>query len=112
MRDLRRSARAPAARIAGPSARTRVHRADERELRRERHRSRGARDHDATVLERLAQRVEDMARDLLQLVEKQHAVMREAHFAGARLAAAADEAGRRKRMVRRAERTAYAMPRH
>ena len=42
-----------------------------------------ARDDDAPVLQRLTQRLERGARKLQQLVEKQHAVMREAHLARA-----------------------------
>ena len=55
-------------------------------------------------LERLAQHFEHVAAELEHLVEKQHAVMGEADFAGPRLRAAADERGVGDGVVRRAER--------
>ena len=45
-----------------------------------------------------------MTAEFEHLVEKQHAVVREAHFARPRLRAAADERGIRDRVMRRAER--------
>jgi hypothetical protein len=50
----------------------------------------GARDHHLAGLERLAQRVEHLRGELGQLVEKQHAEMRECDFARAWARAAAD----------------------
>ena len=55
------------------------------------------------VFERLAQDFEDVARELGELVEEEHAVVREADLAGARDHAAADEAGVGDGVVRRAE---------
>ena len=52
-------------------------------------------DADHTVLERLAQRLERGPDELGQLVEQQHAVMREARLAGPRPASAADDRGGR-----------------
>ena len=57
-------------------------------------------------LERLAQRVEHARLELGQLVEEQHAEVREAHLAGARPRAAADERRHAGGVVRRAERPA------
>ena len=61
------------------------------------------------LLERLAQRVERARRELAELVEEQHAAVRERDLAGAgSAAAAADERGDRCRVVRGAERRARA----
>ena len=57
------------------------------------------------ILQRLAQHLQHVARELGQLVEKQHAVVRQADFARPRHAgAAADQAGVGDGVVRRAER--------
>ena len=101
VRDLRCGARAAAVRITGAPAGTWIHRADERELRWEHHGGCRTRDDDAPVLERLAQGIKDVAWDLLQLVEKQDAVMREAYLARPRITAAANESGGRQGVVRR-----------
>ena len=66
--------------------------------------ARGAGDDDAGVLERLPQGLQDALGELGQLVEEQHAVMGEADLAGMRNAAAADEAGLGRGVVRAAER--------
>ena len=87
-----------------PAARAGIHRGDQLELRRERALPRGARDVDDAGLERLAQRLEHAAVPLRQFVEEQHAVMRERDFAGARIAAAADQRDAARRVMRRAER--------
>ena len=47
----------------------------------------GPDDRDATVLERLAQRLQDVPVELRQLVEEQDAVIREGHLARRRAAA-------------------------
>ena len=57
-------------------------------------------------LERLPQHFEHVSRELRQLVEKQHAVMRQADLAGTRYATAADERDVGDGVMRRAERTA------
>ncbi len=62
------------------------------------------RDGDDAVLERLAQRLEHRARELGQLVEQEHAAVRERHLARARARAAADDSRSRGAVVRRAER--------
>ena len=75
---------------------------DERCRKRQRHLR--ARDRHASFFQRLAHDFENVARELRKFVEKQHAVVRHADFAGARDAAAADQAGVRDRVVRMAER--------
>ena len=59
---------------------------------------------DAAGLEGFAQHFEHVAVELGQLVEEQHAVMRERDLSGPRHRAAADQRDRRCRVVRRAER--------
>ena len=54
-------------------------------------------------LERLPQHLEDVAAELEHLVEEQDAMVREAHLAGTRVRAAADERGVGDGVVRRAE---------
>ena len=61
-------------------------------------------DRHVAVLERLAQRLEARARELRELVEEQHAAVRERRLARLRRVGAADEPGGRDRVVRRAER--------
>ena len=92
-------------RVAEVAARAGVHRADQHEPRGESDRPRGARDPDAAFLDRLPQHLEDMPAELRHLVEKQHAVVRQADLAGPRVRPAADERDVRNRVVRRAERT-------
>ena len=58
------------------------------------------------VLQRLAHHLQHVAAEFGELVEKQHAAVRERHFAGHGVRTAAQEAGVRHRVVRRAERTA------
>src|SRR5207253_10415082 len=65
-------------------------------------------DRHAPVLERLAERLEDMLLELRQLVEEEYAEVGERHLARMRRAAAADQARDRDRVVRGAART----PRH
>ena len=65
---------------------------------------RRARDGDRAVFERLAHNFEHVARELGQLVQKEHAVMREADLARARDRAAADQPRVGDGVVRRAER--------
>ena len=76
-----RRARALGRRIAARAARTEVHRRDELEPRREDGPPADARDADDAVLERLAQRLERGPLELGELVEQQHAAMREADLA-------------------------------
>ena len=92
------------ARIAGVAAAARVHRRDQHEARRIGDAVVGARDRDLAGFERLAQRVEHLRLEFRQLVEKQHAVMRERNFARLGAQAAADQRRHRGRMMRRAER--------
>ena len=67
--------------MAELAARTRVHRGDQLEARREIGAPRRARDRDAAGLERLAQRFEAGSLPLGQLVQEQHAVVRERDLA-------------------------------
>ena len=97
-----RQSRAPA---AEPAARARVRRRDELEVGAGSQQLRPARaSDDAAVLEHLAQRLERAALELGQLVEEQHAAVRERDLAGPRRAAAAEQARRARGVVRRAER--------
>src|SRR5207248_8133306 len=96
---------AAAAAIAAVAARAGVHGGDELKACRELHLPRRARDRHAPGLERLAQRLEHVAVELRQLVEEKYSVMRERNFARSRQIAAADHGGRRRAVVRRAERT-------
>src|SRR6185436_11852217 len=99
--DLRLGAGAGASGAARVAAGAAIHRGHERETRWIRDRGRRTRDRDPSVLERLAQRLQRVPRELEQLVEKEHSVMRETHLARSRNAAAADEAGGGDRMMRR-----------
>src|SRR5712691_1275890 len=90
-RDLVGRAAAPAAEMSQIPARTGIHCADQLEARRIFGLAGGARDGDAAGFERLAQRFEHPAVELRQLVQKQHAVVREGYFAGARVASSADQ---------------------
>src|SRR5262249_9090345 len=64
----------------------------------------GARDAHTAVLERLAQRLEDMLLKFRELIEKQDATMRERDFTGMRRRAASDQTRDRDGVVRSAER--------
>ena len=87
------------------TARARVRARDEEEVGREHDRHRLARDAHDVLLDRLAQRVERVRWELAQLVEEQHPAVCQRHLAGAESArAAADERGRRRGVMRRAER--------
>src|SRR6185295_9666660 len=57
-------------------------------------------DGDSSILERLAQPLDRGARELGELIEEQHAVVGERDLAGARRRAAADQRGRRDRVMR------------
>ena len=77
---LRAAAQPPS--VSPESARARIHRRDEHEPRGKRRRPRGASNGDAAFFERLPQRFENAAFEFGELVEEQHAVVREADFAG------------------------------
>ena len=70
--------------VAQVAAVARIHRGDELEARRKIGLARGARNGDASRLERLAQHLEDVAAEFRQLVEEEYAVVRERDLAGAR----------------------------
>ena len=103
-RDFRRRAAAISRGLSEVTAGTRIHRGDQLEARRIFHLQRGARNGHHAGFERLAQVSSTRAIELRQFIEKQHAAMREAHFAGARLRTAADDGARRRGVVWRAER--------
>ena len=84
-------------------ARTGVHRRDELEPGGERRRPTDPRDRDPTLLHRLAERLEDVASELRQLVEEQHALIGQRDLAGRQVRSAADHRGVRDRVVRRPE---------
>src|SRR5213594_4933979 len=86
------------------TARTRVHRGDEREARGIGGGIPGARDRDRALLERFAECFEDGRREFRELVEEECAAVREANFARPWRRAAADEREVRGGVVRRAER--------
>src|SRR6185436_5471902 len=105
-RDLGRRAAALARGIAEVSARAGIHGRGELEARRVLDLQRGARDRDHAALERLAQRLQHRAVELRQLVEEQHAEMRQADLAGPRARSTSDDGAGRRAVVRRAERPA------
>ena len=76
---------AVAAAVATEAARTRIHRRDQREARGKRQRSGGARDRHGAFFERLAQNLERRAREFAELVEIEHAMLRERDLARTRL---------------------------
>src|SRR3546814_11301477 len=90
-------------RVAKVAAAARVHRHDQLHPRRKGDMGIGPRDADLARLQRLAQAVEYAALELGQLVEEQHAEMREADLARPHPDAAADQPGHPPRMVRGAE---------
>src|SRR5581483_2940288 len=90
--------------VAAPAARAEVHRREELEPGRVDRPPLGAGDADDAVLDRLAERLERLAVELRELVEEEDAAVGEADLAGERGAAAADERGHRRAVVRGAER--------
>ena len=76
---------------------------DELEARREDRMATGAGDRDDAVLERLPERLEDGARELGQLVEQQHAAVRERDLSRPRRRAASDDRRRGRSVVRERE---------
>ena len=103
-RNLVRRAAAAAVGVAEITAGAGIHRRDQLEARREIRLARGARDGDAPGLERLAQHLEHAALELRQLVQEQHAVVRERNLARPRIAAAAHQRHAGGGVMRRAER--------
>ena len=99
----RRAAAAPG-RVAVPAARAGVHRRDELEAGREDDRPPDPRDRDPALLQRLAQRLQRGPVELGQLVEEEHAVVREGDLARRHPRPAADERRVRGGVVGRAER--------
>ncbi len=75
-----RTAAAPAGVVAGQTAWARVHRRDELEAGRERRCAADPGDRDATLLERLAESLQHVPRELRQFVEEQDAVIGQCHL--------------------------------
>ena len=90
--------------VVAEAARARIRRRDEHEAGREDHHLLTADDRHVAVLERLAQRLQARAGELRQLVEEEHAAVRQGRLARLRRARTAHQARRRDRVVRRAER--------
>ena len=86
------------------NARARVHGRDEHERARQRDPAGAAGDADLAVFQRLAEHLQGGALELRQFVEKEHAVVRERDFTGARDRAAAEQRDVRDRVMRRAKR--------
>ena len=63
----------------------------------------GPRDRDPARLQRRPQRLQGVAAELAELVEEEHAAVGQGRLSGPRRVAAADQAGRADRVVRRAE---------
>ena len=90
--------------IAGVAAWAGVHRRDQREVGRKGERATGAADRHDPIFQRLPQHIQGLLAELRQFIQKQHAAMRAGDLARPDLRAAADQAGLRDRVVRRAER--------
>src|SRR5262249_4659902 len=91
-------------RVTEPSAHAWVHRGDELERGGKQHRAGAPRDGDPTLLERLAERLQDVTAELGKLVEEEDAVVGERDFARPDGTAAAEEGRVRERAVRRPDR--------
>ena len=92
------------------AARTGIHRRDQAERRGEGHAAGRARDPNAPLFERLPEHLDRAARELRQLVEEEHAVVRQRDLAGPRHAAAADQRRFGAGVVRGAERSLAQQP--
>ena len=103
--DLAGRAAAFAGGIAVEAALAGIHGGHQHEAGGEAERHGGAGDAERAIFQRLAEHFENVARKLREFVEEEHAVVRQADFAGTRHAgAAADQAGVGDGVVRRAER--------
>src|SRR5438105_734 len=87
--------------MAEVAARTWIHRGDELKAGRKRRLARGTRDMYFSRLERLAKDLEHLAIPFRKLVEKQNAMMGERDLARPRIASAADQRHRGRRVMRR-----------
>ena len=90
-------------RVAVIAARAGVHRRDQLEVGGKSQRALGAADGDHLVFHRLAQHLQDAHAELGQLVQEEHAAVRQGDLAGVRLVAAAHQPGVRDGVVRGAE---------
>src|SRR5206468_5958515 len=88
---LKRSATAFALQVAKIAAWTGIHRRNEHQLRGKRDAACRARHGDLPVFERLAHYFQRRSLKLGQLIEKEHAVVRDAYFTGIRKRAAAEQ---------------------
>src|SRR5262249_43720943 len=93
VREPLRRAAAPRAGIAAAATRAQVHRPDELKPSREDDAPRDTRDGDVAVLERLAERLERVAPELRQLVEKQDAAVGKTRLARTEIRASSDDCG-------------------
>src|SRR5689334_3975850 len=87
-----------------------VHRRDQLNARRERDVRVGAGDTDIARLKRLPERIEDWSLELGQLVEEEHAEVREADLARTNAKATSDQCRHGRAVVRRPERAAAPNP--
>ena len=90
--------------VAKPAARAGVQGCHELEVCREGKRAAGARNGDDVFFQRLAHHLQRSAVEFRQLIQEQHAVVRQADLARARIAAAADQPGVADGVMRAAER--------
>lgn len=102
---LGRGAVAGAPPIAAVTARAGIHRGDHHAAGGKRDRSVDARDRDLAFLDRLPQRLEHVASELGQLVEEEHAQVREAHLSSPRDRAAPHQRLQAHRVMRRPKRS-------
>ncbi len=103
-RQVESSGRKPPQNRILPQISTEVHRRGEEKPGREDDAPGDAGDRHGAVLERLAKGLERRPLELAELVEEEHAVVREARLARTWAGAAADDRGRRRGVVRRAKR--------
>src|SRR4029453_171578 len=103
--DLARAAAAFALQIAKVTARTRIHRRYQHELAWKRDAAGGTRHRNASILQRLAHHFEGRAVEFRQLIEKEHAIMSNAHFTRIRNRATSEQPDIANRVMRRTERT-------
>lgn len=108
--DLFRGAAAAATGIAEVATGTGIHRRHQLEARRETYPAVGPGNDDLAAFQRLAQDLQDLALELRQFVEEQHALVRQGDLARLRAAAAADQGRRGGGVVRLAERSLRPVP--
>ena len=102
--NLRLRTSTQSAPVSAESAWTWIHGRNQHESRGKRRRSRGPRHRDTSFLNRLPQRFEHASLEFCELIEKQHAVVREAYLARPRHFAAANHGWLGDRVMRSAKR--------